>query len=52
MYNNMKAFEYAKEITVACAGKSEASLYRESGQQVANFFEAVFNKLVELEKID
>lgn len=49
MYNSMKAFEYAKEITVACATTAKTGFSKDDGEFVADFFEAVFKKLVELE---
>ncbi len=51
MSDNSKALEYAKEITVAVL-ENNVELFpsTSTGAQVANFFEAVFNKIVELEK--
>ena len=49
---NSKAFEYAKEIVVAALVNNNSHapvIYSEGGKEVADFFEAIFNKLVELE---
>jgi len=48
MYNNLKAFEYAKEIVVAKMSNTNISPTKEGGENVAEFFETIFNKLVEL----
>ena len=50
MCSNSKAFEYAKEIVVAKMSSSALSVKQSTGQDVAEFFEMIFNKLVELEK--
>ena len=48
-HNNLKAFEYAKEITVAKMTNSTMTANESGGKCVADFFEEIFNKLVELE---
>ena len=45
-----KALEYTKEIITARLSNSTGPLNKEGGQSVAEFFEAIFNKIVELEK--
>lgn len=50
MSDNSKALEYAKEIVVAKVSNSTIAINQASGQNVADYLEAVFNKLVELEK--
>ena len=49
IHNNLKALEYAKEITVAYMEKFHHIIDVKDGNNVAEFFEIVFNKLVELE---
>lgn len=46
-----KALEYTKDIVVAVlsSGTSVSSVYAQTGYEVGEFFEAVFNKIVELE---
>lgn len=50
MHNNLKAFEFAKEIVVAKMSNATLTVNQTSGEHVANFFEAIFNKLVDLEE--
>lgn len=51
MEDKSKALEYAKEITVAVLMNNvEIFPNNSTGVQVANFFEAVYNKIAELEK--
>lgn len=43
------AFALAKQITLAKVNSSSATATRESGEDVVNFFIAVYNRLAELE---
>lgn len=45
-----KAFEYAKDIVVAGMPKVAPNMNKKTGEDVAEFFESIFTKLVELEK--
>lgn len=49
MANNVKAFDAAVEITKA-AMVNKKSFNKPQGQEVAEFFEAIYKKLAELEK--
>lgn len=49
MYNNAAALTYTKEIVVAKMSNTTLPVNKENGQMVADFFEAIFNKLVELD---
>ena len=49
MHNNSTAFDYAKEITVAKLANSGGSYDKQSAKEISEFFEIVFDKLVELE---
>ena len=42
------ALEYAKDIVVSKVTNSTEPTYKESGEQVADFFEAVYNKIYEI----
>ena len=42
------AFETAKEIVVASMTNTQHCINKESGESVADFFETVYNKLLEI----
>jgi len=44
-----KAFDYTKEIVVARTSNTNIPIDKKSGELVAEFFEAIYNKLVELD---
>lgn len=44
------ALDAAKEITIAKMGNSETRANKEGGKSVAEFYEEVFKKILELEK--
>lgn len=45
-----KALDIATEITAARIANSNVALNENGGSYVAKFFEAIFNKVIELEK--
>jgi len=47
---NNTIVEYTKEITIAMLSNTEARADGASGQKVAEFMQAVYDKLVELAK--
>lgn len=46
------AFETAKEIVVARMSNSQHQINAESGELVGKYFEAIYNKLLEITKSD
>lgn len=44
-----KALEYTKDIVVSRLSNTNMSISKETGEYTAEFFEAIYNKIVELE---
>ena len=42
------ALEAAKEITIARVSNTNLSVTKEGGERVADFYEAVYNKILEI----
>ena len=47
---NQLAFNAAKEITISCLNGMQFRINAESGETVADFFEAIYNRALKIAK--